>query len=88
VFFPVVLNSPDGALSVTLSLIPFFTPMLMFLRITAVTPPAWQIVLSLVLTSGAVVLATWMASRIYRVGILMYGKRATFPEMIRWARMK
>jgi ABC-2 type transport system permease protein len=86
VFFPVVLNSPDGALSVTLSLIPFFTPMLMFLRITAVTPPAWQIGLSLVLTSGTVIAVTWAAARIYRVGILMYGKRATFPEMIRWMR--
>ena len=52
VFFPVVLGSPDSPLSVTLSLVPFFTPMLMFLRITAVTPPAWQIALSLVLTVG------------------------------------
>jgi ABC-2 type transport system permease protein len=88
VFFPVVLGSPDSPLSVTLSLIPFFTPMLMFLRITAVTPPTWQIVLSLVLTLATVVLVTWAASRIYRVGILMYGKRATFPEMLRWMRTR
>jgi ABC-2 type transport system permease protein len=88
VFFPVVLGSPDSPLSVTLSLIPFFTPMLMFLRITAVTPPTWQIVLSLVLTLATVVLVTWAAARIYRVGILMYGKRATFPEMLRWMRTK
>ena len=88
VFFPVVLGSPDGPLSVTLSLIPFFTPMLMFLRITAVTPPAWQIALSLVLTLATVVLVTWAAARIYRVGILMYGKRPTFPEMLRWARTR
>jgi ABC-2 type transport system permease protein len=88
VFFPVVLGSPDSPLSVTLSLVPFFTPMLMFLRITAVTPPAWQIALSLVLTLATVVGATWVASRIYRVGILMYGKRPTFPEMVRWARAR
>jgi len=86
VFFPVVLGNPDSALSVTLSLIPFFTPMLMFLRITAVPPPAWQIGLSLLLTLGTVVATTWFASRVYRVGILMYGKRPTFPEIVRWAR--
>jgi ABC-2 type transport system permease protein len=86
VFFPAVLSSPDSPLAVVLSLIPLFTPMLMFLRITALTPPAWQIALSLVLTLAAVVLVTWAASRVYRVGILMYGKRPTFPEIVRWAR--
>lgn len=88
VFFPAVLSSPDSPLSVTLSLVPFFTPMLMFLRITAVTPPVWQIALSLVLTLATVVGVTWAASRVYRVGILMYGKRPTFPEMVRWARTR
>jgi ABC-2 type transport system permease protein len=87
VFFPVVLGSPDSPLSVTLSLVPFFTPMLMFLRISAVTPPAWQIALSLVLSLSTVVFITWAAARVYRVGILMYGKRPTFPEIVRWARM-
>jgi ABC-2 type transport system permease protein len=84
VFFPAVLGSPDSPFSVTLSLIPFFTPMLMFLRITAVTPPAWQIALSVGLTLATVLGMTWAASRVYRVGILMYGKRPTFPEMLRW----
>jgi ABC-2 type transport system permease protein len=56
----------------------------MFLRITVLTPPLWQIGLSLVLT-GATILATlWVAARVYRVGILMYGKRPTFPEIMRW----
>jgi ABC-2 type transport system permease protein len=87
-FFPVVLGSPDSPLSVALSLVPFFTPMLMFLRITAVAPPGWQIALSLVLTLATVMAITWVASRIYRVGILMYGKRPTFPEMVRWARTR
>ncbi len=86
VFFPVVLGNPDSSLSVTLSLVPLFTPMLMFLRITAVPPPAWQIALSLVLTLATIAGATWFASRVYRVGILMYGKRPTFPEIVRWAR--
>jgi ABC-2 type transport system permease protein len=86
VFFPAVLGSPDSPFSVTLSLIPFFTPMLMFLRITAVTPPMWQIALSVALTLATVFAMTWAASRVYRVGILMYGKRPTFPEMLRWIR--
>jgi ABC-2 type transport system permease protein len=60
--------------------------MLMFLRITAVTPPLWQIALSVGLTLATVVAVTWAASRVYRVGILMYGKRPTFPEMLRWIR--
>mgnify|MGYP003693944751 CR=1 FL=1 len=71
--------SPDSPLSVTLSLIPFFTPMLMFLRITAVTPPMWQIALSIVLTLATVIGVTWAASRVYRVGILMYGEAADVP---------
>jgi ABC-2 type transport system permease protein len=86
VFFPVVLGNPDGPLSIVLSLIPFLSPLLMFLRITVLPPPAWQVALSIVLLLATISLLTWVASRIYRVGLLMYGKRATFPEMMRWAR--
>lgn len=82
--FPVVLQAPDGPLSTVLSLIPFFTPLLMFLRIAVLTPPIWQIVLSVVLTSLTIAGVLWVAARIYRVGILMYGKRPTFPEIIKW----
>ncbi|MCG6921025.1 MAG: ABC transporter permease [Acidobacteria bacterium] len=84
-FLPVI-ESPDGALAVTLSLIPFLTPLLMFLRIVVLTPPWWQIALSLVLTGAAIWGALWAAARIYRVGILMYGKKPTFPELVRWVR--
>jgi ABC-2 type transport system permease protein len=86
VFFGAVMGSPDSRMSVVLSLIPFLTPLLMFLRITVLTPPAWQIALSVALMLASIALLTWMAGRVYRVGILMYGKRATFPEIIRWAR--
>jgi ABC-2 type transport system permease protein len=86
VMFPVVLQSPDSTLSVALSLFPFATPILMFLRITVLTPPMWQIALSIVLTTLTIVGVTWVSARIYRVGILMYGKRPTFPEMLRWVR--
>jgi ABC-2 type transport system permease protein len=84
--FPVVLGNPDGALAVVLSMIPFFTPLLMFLRISAMTPPAWQIGLSLLSMLLGIAGAVWLGARIYRVGILMYGKRPTFAEMARWLR--
>ena len=84
--FPVVLGNPDGTLAVALSMIPFFTPLLMFLRISALTPPAWQIALSIVSMLAGIAGAVWVGARIYRVGILMYGKRPTFAEMYRWIR--
>ncbi|MET0553865.1 MAG: ABC transporter permease [Vicinamibacteria bacterium] len=84
--FPAVLGNPDGTLAVTLSMIPFFTPLLMFLRISAVTPPAWQIALSILSMLLGIAGAVWLGARIYRVGILMYGKRMTFAEMCRWIR--
>jgi ABC-2 type transport system permease protein len=85
-FFPAVLGAPDSALSTTLSLVPFFTPLLMFLRVAAAPPPAWQLALAVALCLAAIALVTWLASRIYRVGILMYGKRATLQEIARWVR--
>ncbi len=84
--FPVVASRPDSALATALSLVPFWTPLLMFLRVVLLTPPAWQIALSMVLTLATVVLLNWAAARIYRVGILMYGKRPTLPEILRWMR--
>jgi len=86
VFFGAVMGSPDSRLSVILSLIPFLTPLLMFLRISVLTPPAWQIALSIAIMLASIALLTWIGGRVYRVGILMYGKRATFPEIVRWAR--
>jgi ABC-2 type transport system permease protein len=83
-FFPAVLNSPDSPLSVALSLVPCWTPLLMFLRLSASSPPLWQTLLSVGLTLAAIVLVTLGAARIYRVGILMYGKRPTLPELLRW----
>jgi len=84
--FPLVLQSPDSPLSTALSLFPPLTPLLMFLRITVLTPPWWQIALSVALTGLSIAGVVWLAARIHRVGILMYGKRPTFPEMLRWVR--
>jgi ABC-2 type transport system permease protein len=84
VFWPMVLSSPDSTFSVVLSLVPFFAPLLMFLRMTAVSPPLWQVALSMALMLATIAAVTWASARIYRVGILMYGKRPTFPEILRW----
>lgn len=86
-FFLFVATRPDSALSVTLSLVPFWTPLLMFLRIAVLTPPAWQIALSIGLMLATIVVLNWGAARIYRVGILMHGKRPTLPEILRWLRL-
>jgi len=86
VCFPVVLESPDGPFSITLSMLPFLTPLMMFLRIVVLTPPWWQIALSIALLALAIAGSMWVAARIYRVGILMYGKKPTFPELMRWVR--
>jgi ABC-2 type transport system permease protein len=58
----------------------------MFLRMASQFPPTWQIALSIGLMALTVYAVLWLSSRIYRVGILMYGKRATIPEMLRWLR--
>ena len=86
ILFLPVMGAPDSPMSVVLSLIPFLTPLLMFLRITVLTPPAWQIALSIAIMLASIALLTWVGGRVYRVGILMHGKRATFPEIVRWAR--
>jgi ABC-2 type transport system permease protein len=81
-----VLQHPNSPLAFWTSMVPFFAPILMFVRIMAETPPLWQIALSIAL----LLLTAWgllgLSSRIYRVGILMYGKRPTLPELRRWLR--
>src|SRR6266536_481942 len=83
--FPVI-RSPDSTFAFWVSMFPFFSPITMLVRIVTQTPPFWQIALSLVIGFATVVLLTWVAGRIYRTGMLMYGKRATIPEVWRWVR--
>jgi ABC-2 type transport system permease protein len=83
--FPVI-RSPNSSFAVWVSLVPFFAPITMLIRIVAQEPPLWQIALSLVLGFTTVAVMLWLAGRVYRVGMLMYGKRATIPEMLKWVR--
>jgi ABC-2 type transport system permease protein len=83
--FPIIRN-PNSAFSFWVSMVPFFSPITMLVRIVTETPPWWQIALSLLIGAATVVGMVWVAARIYRTGMLMYGKRATLPEIWRWAR--
>ena len=83
--FPVI-RSPGSPLAFWVSMVPFFSPITMIVRIVTQTPPLWQIMLSLGIGFATVVLLMWLAARIYRIGMLMYGKRATIPEVLRWVR--
>jgi len=80
------MENPNGVAVTILSLIPFFGPSLMFLRIALGSAPAWQIAASIILLVVTIIAVTWVAARIYRVGVLMYGKRPTLPELARWLR--
>lgn len=83
--FPII-RSPNSPLAFWASMFPFLAPITMMVRITTETPPAWQIILSLTIGFVTVVGLVWLASRIYRVGMLMYGKKATIPEVWRWVK--
>jgi len=79
-----ILNQPDGTLSVVLSLVPFFAPMLMFLRMTLTPVPAWQLAAAVAGLLAAIVVSAWVVGKIYRVGILMHGSKPTLKDLARW----
>ncbi len=86
-FLAPITANPDSTLAIVLSLIPFFTPILMTVRIAATDVPFWQIAASVILTIGTIFLLLWFAAKIYRVGILMYGKKPKFKDLIKWVRL-
>jgi len=76
-------RAPESTLAVWSSIFPLTAPVVMPVRL-ATGPPAWQIIASIVACLLFVVFMIWLASRIYRVGILMYGKKASFKELGKW----
>jgi ABC-2 type transport system permease protein len=84
VFASMVIRTPNSPLAQALSLFPLTSPIIMFVRITVATPPTWQIALSVGLLVATIYGMVSLCSRIYRVGILMYGKRPTLPEILKW----
>ncbi len=83
-----VIRAPNSTLSVVLSMIPFFTPILMLLRICVLTPPFIQVAGSIVILVVTILLMIWLTAKIYRVGILMYGKPPRFKEIFKWIQYK
>jgi len=81
-----MLNDAGSTLAVTLSLIPFSSPVAMPVRWAAGNLPASELALSLAILVAGIVAVTWIAARIYRVGILMTGKRPNLKELVRWVR--
>jgi len=84
--FNMIMANPTSNASIALSMIPFFAPTLMMMRIAVVNPPLWQILLSMLIMAASILGCVWVAARIYRVGILMYGKRPSIAELGRWLR--
>lgn len=84
--FNMILGNPTSTSSIVLSMIPFFAPTLMMMRIAVVNPPLWQILLSMGIMLATILVCIWIAARIYRVGILMYGKRPSITELGKWLR--
>jgi ABC-2 type transport system permease protein len=85
--FTFILDDPHGPISVWLSIIPFTSPIAMMGRI-GFGVPAWQLLLSMICLIGGFVFTTWVAARIYRVGILMHGTKINYKVMARWFMMK
>jgi ABC-2 type transport system permease protein len=77
-------GKPDAPVSVWGSMIPFSSPIVMMARIPSGSVPAWQIAVSMISLVGGFVLTTMLAAKIYRTGILLYGKKVTFKEMGKW----
>jgi ABC-2 type transport system permease protein len=82
-----IFNDPNSSLAVWFSMIPFTSPVVMIARIPFGIP-VWQIIVSLVLLYATFIITTWVAAKIYRIGIFTHGKRASWQELWRWLRTK
>jgi ABC-2 type transport system permease protein len=85
--FGVLVNDPNGSIATWLSFIPFTSPIAMIVRVPFGVP-TWQIIVSAILLIGGFLFTTWIAARIYRVGILMHGKKASFKELLKWLKYR
>jgi ABC-2 type transport system permease protein len=83
---PIVMN-PDAPFAVGFSLAPVFGPITMFVRALVTEPPMWHILLSILVSLVTIVVFFWVTAKIFRIGILSYGKRPTIPELMKWIRV-
>ncbi len=87
VMLQVVIRNPEGPLAFWMSMIPFTSPIIMMARVPFGVP-YWELALSMGLLVLGFFLTTWLAARIYRIGILMYGKKPTYKELWKWIRYR
>lgn len=81
-----IISRPDHPAGIVLSMVPYLSPILMFVRMLVRMPPLWQVLVAIVVNVATIAGTVWLGARIYRVGVLMYGKRPNIPEILRWAR--
>jgi len=82
-----IITNPDSSLSVGFSLSPVFGPLTMFVRTLVAEPPMWHVLLSIAISIATIAVFFWVTAKIFRVGILSYGKRPTIPELWRWVKV-
>jgi ABC-2 type transport system permease protein len=83
---PIIMN-PDAPFAVGFSLSPVFGPITMFVRTTVTEPPMWHLLVSVAVSIATIVIFFWVTAKIFRIGILSYGKRPTIPELMKWIRV-
>ena len=86
IFIQPVALAPQSTLAAVMSILPFSAPIMMPMRMSIVAVPPWQVIISLVGMALACVASIWLSARIYRVGLLMYGKRPSMKELVKWLR--
>jgi ABC-2 type transport system permease protein len=82
-----IITNPDSRLAVGFSLSPVFGPITMFVRTLVSEPPMWHVLLSIAVSMATIFVFFWVTAKIFRVGILSYGKRPTIPELWRWLKV-
>lgn len=88
IFFMPVIRAPNSMFSTIVSFIPPISPFIMIMRVASNDPPPnWQIALAILLNMIAVVLFLWIAAKVFRVGLLMFGKPPNFRTLFKWIRM-
>ncbi|MGZ7031339.1 MAG: ABC transporter permease, partial [Thermoanaerobaculia bacterium] len=82
-----IITNPDSPLAVGFSLAPVFGPLTMFVRTLVAEPPMWHVLLSIAVSLATISVFFWITAKVFRVGILSYGKRPTIPELWRWLKV-
>jgi ABC-2 type transport system permease protein len=82
-----IITNPESTLSVSFSLMPVFGPMTMYVRTLVADPPMWHVLVSILVSIATIAVFFWITAKIFRIGILSYGKRPTIPELWRWVKV-